>query len=358
MRRWIAIAVAVSTTVGALAFAAPAGAQSSGNPDLAAARELVGSIPESQRDHCQMSDPATEGSVLAAEAASIRAMARCYTVGKLSTLWYILMDTPDSTNRLYRAYAGTFDPTAPYRDADAQCPGETTWGFGATKDDGMLACYYGTADLDGTPHAESALLVWSYPAGKIIGLAETAAGDADASALKKWWNDDAGPLAQPTGVKGLVDWRARNRGAEQTLLSHVPKATRGSCVVQGLNTGGSFFGARLWTTAVVNCTSDKVKVAYGSMNPAVVENFVDEFTPAQQTDPCPASGTWSEGKGKKRHTVGNYACFIQANTDGSQTAWMIWSQRKLGIAVTASLPTANNDGSKLYKWWEGDSGPV
>ena len=358
MRRWIALVVAAAMTVGALALAAPAGAQSSSNPDLAAVRELVGSIPEGQRNHCQITDPATQGSVVAAEASSIRAMARCYTVNELSTLWYILMDSADSTNRLYRAYAGTFDPAAPYRDEDAECPGETTWGFGDSKDDGMLACYYPTTNLDGSAHDESALLVWSYTTGKILALAETVAGDNDASALKKWWNDDAGPLSHPSRVKGLVDWTVRDRPAEQTLLSHVPKAIRGSCVVQDKTGDNAFSGARIWTSAVVKCRSGTVTVAYGLMNPSVVENFVDEFTPAGEGDPCPASGTWSAGKGKKRHTVGNYVCFVQTNTDGSQTAWMIWSQRELGIAATAQVATTTNDASEVYKWWQGDSSPV
>ena len=44
----------------------------------------------------------------------------------------------------------------------------------------MLACYYAATDLGGAPHDESAVLVWTYTAGKILALAETAHGDADA----------------------------------------------------------------------------------------------------------------------------------------------------------------------------------
>jgi hypothetical protein len=359
MRRLIAITIVVATAAaGSLAIAAPAGAQASPLPAKADVLALIGSIPASQRDHCQLTDPATEGKIIAGEVAAIRVMARCYNINDFSTLWYILMDSPDSTTRLYHTYAGTYDPATPYRDEDAQCPGETTWGFGDKKDDGMLACYYAATNLDGTPHDESAVLVWSYTAGKILGLAETANGTTDASALKKWWRDEAGPLSHPGRVTGIADWTARDRDAEKTLLSHVPKSIRGTCVVKDRSADGAFAGARLWTNAVVTCKSGLITLAYGAMNPTVVENFVDEFTPVTEGEPCPASGTWSAGKGKQRHTVGNYACFVQANADGTQTAWMIWAHRKLGIAATAAVTTTNDDAAAVYKWWQGDSGPV
>jgi hypothetical protein len=129
-------------------------------------------------------------------------------------------------------------------------------------------------------------------------------------------------------------------------------------VVKDRAVDGAFSGARLWSNAVVTCKSGSINLAYAAMNPDVVENFVDEFKPSADGKPCPASGTWSEGKGKKRHTVGNYACFVQTNDDGGQTAWMIWSHGELGIAATASVATTNDDAKAVYDWWQGDSGPV
>jgi hypothetical protein len=357
MRRLLTVVAVVATAAGVLAVAGPAGAETP-PPSMALTRELIGSIPQSQRHHCQLADPAEEGTIIAAEVASIRAMTRCYSINDLATLWYVLMDSPDSTARLYRSYSGTFDPAAPYRDEDAQCPGETTWGFGEVKDDGMVACYYTARNLDGSPHEESTVLVWTYTAGNILGLAETTHGDADAAALKDWWRDDAGPLENPTPVKGIADWTKRDRDAEKALLSHVPKSVRGSCVVKDRALDGAFARARLWSHAVVDCKSGSIDVAYAAMNPDVVENYVDQFTPSAEGDPCPASGTWSEGKGKKRRTVGNYVCFVHTNDDGSQTAWLIWSHRGLGIAATAAATTTNDDATDVYEWWEGDSGPV
>ena len=92
----------------------------------------------------------------------------------------------------------------------------------------MLECYYAASDLGGAPHPESTVLVWSYPSGKIVALAETAAGDTDASALKQWWRDDAGPLSHPGRVKGLVDWTVRDKRAEQTLLRTFPRRPEGA----------------------------------------------------------------------------------------------------------------------------------
>ena len=222
----------------------------------------------------------------------------------------------------------------------------------------MLGCYYTATNLDGSTHDESVVVVWTYTAGNILGLAETTYGDADAAALKDWWRDDAGPLSQPTRVKGIADWTVRDRDAEQALLSHVPKSVRGSCRGQGPRRRRRVRRARLWSNAVVTCKSGSINLAYAAMNPDVVDNYVDQFTPTAEGEPCPASGTWSEGKGKKRHTVGNYVCFVHTNDDGSQTAWMIWSHRGLGIAATAAVTTTNDDATDVYEWWQGDSGPV
>ncbi len=328
MRRWIAITLAASTVAGTLVLAAPATAQSSSSPDPAAVRKLVGSIPAAQHDQCQLVDPVTEGPIVEAEASSIRAMVVCYSVNHLNNLWYVLMDSVQSTNRLYREQVGAPDPSAPYRDENAQCPGETTWGFGDTKDDGLVACYYSGADAGGTTHGDSIVLVWTYTVGTIVALAETSYGDSDTSALKRWWNDNAGPLARPGPVKGFVDWTVRDRRAEHALLTHVPRAIRGSCLVKDRSPSSPFSGSRFFVSAVVSCTSGNVSVAYASMNPAIVQGFVQEFTPVDEGDPCPAAGTWSAGTGKKKHTVGDYACFTANNLDGSQTAQIVWSQRR------------------------------
>ncbi len=162
----------------------------------------------------------------------------------------------------------------------------------------------------------------------------------------------------PGRVKGFVDWTERDRDAEQALLTHVPKATRGSCVIQKQGPNGPFSGARFWASAVVTCKSGTIAVSYAAMHPSVVQNFVDEFTPSDEGDPCPHSGTWSAGSGKKRHTVGNYACFTRSDSDGTTTAEIVWSQREIGVVGSALLPRGNSDFDKLFKWWEGDSGPV
>ena len=118
MRRLIAIVVVVAAAASVLALAGPAGAETA-PPSLALTRELIGSIPQAQRNHCQLADPATEGAVIAAEAASIRAMARCYSVNDLGTLWYVLLDSPDSTAR---SIAATREPSTPRRRIATRTP--------------------------------------------------------------------------------------------------------------------------------------------------------------------------------------------------------------------------------------------
>ena len=256
MRRLIAIVVVVAAAVGVL------GARGTGRRrDRAAqpgARRVSSSdrFRQSQRNHCQLADPATEGTIIAGEAASIRAMARCYSVNDLATLWYVLMDSPDSTARLYRKYSGTLRPRGAVSRRRRRVPGRDHLGLRRREGRRDAGCYYAATNLDGTPHEESAVLVWTYTAGNILGLAETTHGDADAAALKDWWRDDAGPLSHPTRVPrgsptGPCATGTRSKRCSRTCRSR----SAAPAWSEDRATDGAFAPARLWANAVVTCKS-------------------------------------------------------------------------------------------------------
>ena len=322
---------------------------------------LAGSVPLNYRYQCSLTDPNIAGDLVKPEFGHIRAFLQCFGVNSLRLYWYALFDDNASLDRAYRAYAGNPDPDRPYRDENAQCPGESGWGFGGAQDQGLLDCYYTSSDATGTDYGgETVVLVWKYDKSRILALAQTQVGDNNAAALKQWWENDAGPLEAPQRDKAFVDWTIKNPAAERTLLTHVPRRIRASCKVQRGTNAGSFETVRYLVTARAACTSGNVSVVYASMSPAITEAFMQKYhdIAASETDPCPDTGQWWVGSGENRRVMGEYACWGNPEFDGSTTAQIVWSHHALGIVAAAALPTGDADFQRIWDWWNGDVGPT
>jgi hypothetical protein len=376
MKRWLAACVtaaaavatlATSTVVPAAAIPAPpspkAPAPTADKPSVATAdmAALVGSIPVNHRYQCSLTEPGLAGKLLQAELVHVRAFMECYGVSGLRLFWYALFDDNASLDRAYRAYAGSYDPDAPYRDEDAQCPGESGWGFGGRSDQGLLACYYTQTDVNGENYGgETAVLIWKYDPGRILALAQTAVGDSNAAALKQWWENDSGPLQAPERDKYLVDWTAKNTNAERTLLTHVPRRFRPTCRVQRGDTGGSFFTVRHLVLARAACKAGDVSVVYAAVPSAIIQNFMKKYQDIARPPEgqhCPDIGEWWIGSGENRRVMGEYACWANPEFDGRTTAQIVWSHNALGIVAVAALPTGDGDFNRIWDWWNGDVGP-
>jgi hypothetical protein len=322
---------------------------------------LAGSVPASHRYQCSLTDPGIAGALLQPEFTHVRAFLQCYGVNGLRMFWYALFDDNASLDRAYRAYAGTYNPDAPYRDPDAECPGEGGWGFGGARDQGLVACYYTGSDVNGTSYGgETVVLIWKYDKTRILALAQTQIGDNNAAALKQWWENDSGPLQAPEPDKHLVNWNAKNTAAERTLLSHVPRRIRPTCHVQRGLTAGSFYTVRYLVTARASCTSGNISVVYATMPSAIIDAFMKKYQDiaAVQDAPCPDTGQWWVGSGENRRVLGEYACWDTPEFDGTSTAQIVWSHTGLGIVAVAALPSGDGDFERMWNWWNGDVGPT
>jgi hypothetical protein len=369
MKRWTAACVATALVLAALATSTAAAAAPAPVPAVPGAGEtvsaadmatLAGSVPHSHRYQCSLTEPGIVGSLLKDEYSHIRAFLQCYGVNGMRLFWYALFDDNASLDRAYRAYAGDYTDR-PYRDEEAQCPGESGWGFGGARDQGLLACYYSRTDINGADYGgETVVLVWKYDRTRILALAQTQVGDSNAAALKQWWENDAGPLEAPESDKFLIDWNVKNTSAERTLLSHVPRRIRTTCRVQRGATGGSFFTVRFLVTARAACKSGNVTVVYASTSPVITNAFMRKYhdiVPVEDAH-CPDTGEWWIGSGENRRVQGEYACWGNPEFDGTTTAQIVWSHNALGIIAVAALPTGDADYQRMWDWWNGDVGPT
>jgi hypothetical protein len=324
----------------------------------AAARALVGLIPEEYRYQCELLREADLGPFVAPHVEAMTAGTRCTGVPGMRNLRYFTFDSVDAMNAAYDEFiVSPFD--GPYRDENAQCPGETTWGFGDDQDDGRVACYYSSKGTDGIDHAETVVLVWTYAPARLFALVESEYGNNDASAVKQWWNDSAGPVSDPDpSPTGFVDWTVRNKKAEQALLSHIPPAIRAHCLVSDRNSvSAPFHSDRHWTRAVVRCQSGDVNAAYVALDPKITDKYFAGYRlTGEPGDPCPARGTWSEGSGSNRREAGEYVCYSVAQSATSTLYRVAWTHRRLGIIGSGVL--FDKGFQPLMDWWNGDVGPT
>ncbi len=263
----------------------------------------------------------------------------------------------------------------PVRSTDGNCPSDGTWDFSGTNA-GRIACYYSSSTTDpstgvASTTPEFVARMWTYDQENILGWAAMAPGNTDAVALQTWWNNKAGPLQTADDVAGVVSSGSEQARFQRALRAHIPAATRKTCTSIDLSdptaSGADVYAARLWIRAWVTCraTGGAGAVVYGSIAPAAVDGFFAAFITrasaqpktATATSDCPTSGTWSQGKGARKHVVGEFACFFHSDSSNSpEYAHYAWSHRKLGIIAQAT--NDNDDPSALVAWWNSSkSGP-
>ncbi len=353
----------VVVTMGVLASAAMVSTSAAAVTDSdQSASELAAYVPAGHRYACDIADvssPDDVGRLLSAAAASIDAMLECgNSTQDVSYIAYVKFNDLDAMNAVYEQFVGDAADQEP-RSGDGECPGERTWSFDDTTV-GSVGCFYATEDGTGNPIPERAVLAWTYDDALILGLANSPAADADT--LSTWWDDEAGPLRRPATVDALVATPGvSSHSAERRLRSHVPKAFRSSC--QNLDVGDptsvdpSYYRSRLWVDAAIVCRprAGVDSIYYYSIDPTAIDGFFTRFTAAtdDDSDTCPTEGTWTVGKGSKRHEVGEYVCFVDSQL---QAARIQWSQRDLGIMSSAIA--GDTDLDALYDFWSTRAGPT
>jgi hypothetical protein len=338
---------------GAIASTAPAGADTDTVGD--AARELVRLIPADQRYQCFIANPADPtdvGTQIAAAAASITAFVECGPSGAADYIGYAQMTSADAMNGLYLHFANGGSGAG--RSPEGNCPSEGTWKL----DDvvaGRVACYYSTQGSEGTAIPETVSRVWTDDQDNIISFAVAPHGNIDAVALRKWWLENAGPLDEPVDAPGITSGSASElRRSRAALLAQVPKPIRSSCTA----VDPAIERDRAWTAAELSCDAGSStgvsELYYAAVDPEVIDNVFAFTKPAKGTEDgtCPDSGTFTVGKGKAKHTVGEFACTLIEGGKAQEAFRYTWSDRKRGIVMYAY----SADASKLASFVDSGAG--
>lgn len=147
----------------------------------------------------------------------------------------------------------------------------------------------------------------------------------------------------------------------QDLIASVPEDHRATCARtdQSDFADGTFEDA----SALITCfhpTADIESVVYAQYEPDDVANqfdgLVPDDVPEGSGEQCPSTGTWHYGDQVDAPTAGQVACFLPTASDGTELAWVVWTNDELGILGQAVNVAA--DGAAAKRWWLDSSGPL
>jgi hypothetical protein len=350
--------IAVALTGFATSASADRSTGASSNEALA---ELVSYVPMSHRFTCNEMTPGPDNSLaeIVAEASSVSTAVACADE-VVPSISYYQFSNADAMNRVFLGAVTNQDTGA----AGDDCPENGTWEF----DDGTggrIVCYLGT-QRNGAPIPGTAVRLWTDDRTNILAIAVLPEGDADFAKLREWWSDDAGPTHSPDD-DGMVD--EVDADDEEALLASIPKPTRSTCQPIDVDEALADDTAidRLYFAAAVECRNphdDVDAVYYYKIDPDVIEDYLAEgqspseaeLDEADEEALCPAYGTWSVGKGRKKREVGSYSCYFVSTDTGQYPVWG-WTDTEQGIF--ASARGIEEDPTALHDWWQSDaSGPL
>jgi hypothetical protein len=355
----LVVSTFVALAIVAVASPAPA-ALAPADEELAAAQELAGFVPASERYGCVI------GTDLASDFESAPGTPEvgitCPATAGVERVRYFRFADTDTMDAVYTAFAGPAG-TDPVQSEEGECPGEGPWDFGKGTA-GRLACYY--AD-----DPSRAALLWTYEKENILAFAAMPAGNTDAVALRKWWTDDGGPLEVADRIQSVAVKPADQPPALKFLRAHVPAATRRTCSAidpfDPDSDGGSLYDVRMWVAAGLACSAPQRgldRVVYQVLDSRAVDGYFEAYSsiaqnqspPAGSTAECPSTGTTKRPKGNKLHVVGEVACFYGQSADGTQFAEYAWTNRDLGI-VAYALNRAGDVSALSDFYYSGSAGP-
>jgi hypothetical protein len=184
-------------------------------------------------------------------------------------------------------------------------------------------------------------VVWTSDASNVLGYAYNDKGDG--AVLKQWWNDDAGPLAEPESDDDQADLTASGRkAAAAALIEQLPKVvTKCEPRKAATYTDDEPQWAWLpWLSADLDCTGpDKGALSFAQLSPDNVADFWtafhDELTDEEYGPKHPA--VCKEPTPITRHgkQVGEVACWYY-----HQALWAAWYDETTGIFGAALVPKA------------------
>jgi hypothetical protein len=335
----LSIAVVVVTLLGGYDCAGattPGASSADAVSEVEATQDLLRLIPADHRRWCARVDPATFAD---GRFGSPSAIVNCSdpAEGVTSVAYAQYADPSEAEAR----YDSALPAGLPESDASGtDCPSQGTWHFAETPDTtaGRDACSTGTVEGH-----QIATMAWTDDTHGIFALAFN--DQADGATLKKWWNDYAGPLAQPEDDDELADPSPAARKRIGTRLADATPKVVKFCDLEGVNV--SQFKDHdqpewiwlPWLHASVSCRAEnKGRVDYDQLNKDDVADYAAEIR-SYLTDngysgtPHPAVCKTAKPLLRRGKKVGEVGCFYY-----HKTLWAVWYDKDQGTVADATFP--------------------
>jgi hypothetical protein len=302
---------------------------------LDTALALLEYVPETDRPSCARSDPSTLGDGTFADAAAIL---RCVpSHDGVTEVLYVAYPDAATLGAAYARYSVSGLPSAD--GVNVVCNTEGTWSFGDGTDAGRDACFVST-EADGVSVAK---MVWTADAISVLGYAINTDGDGDA--LKRWWNDEAGPLQEPTAVDGVASFAAADRkAAGRRLVKRLARTDARGCELRDADVSDAYstdeaeWAWMPWVQAQVICRLPKsalyvTQVAPGDATAGYWVAFRDGLTDSGYESPSAAACSDARPHEVRGEQVGELWCWYY-----QQTLWASFYDYETGVVTSATIP--------------------
>jgi hypothetical protein len=292
-------------------------------------------VPEADRASCARSDPSTLGDGTFGDALAIL---RCLPAHEgVSEVLYVAYPDAATLGAAYDRYVVSGLPSAD--GVTVACNTEGTWSYGDGTDAGRDACFVST-ESDGVSVAK---MVWSTDAISVLGYAINTDGDGDA--LKRWWNDEAGPLQEPTAVEGVASFDPADREtAGRRLVKQLARSNATRCklrdadVVDAYSVDDAEWQWMPWVSAQVTCTLPKsavyvTKVTPGESTYGYWVAVRDLLTDSEYESPSASACDRERPYERNGTQVGELWCWYYQNT-----LWASFYDLDRGVVTSATIP--------------------
>ncbi len=334
----LALATASVALSAAAVAAAPAGSSDAtwSLRDIRTARALIAHVPAAVRPSCTMDDlhaPGGDPHVVASISCRVPSSDGNYTLD------YAQYDSLDAMQADY--------------DSIAAEPLEVARPDGCREDDGYTVRDAHTGSSVCIPSSTSNTIVYTYePLDVLATLTDYFDDgiDSDAASLETYWNDEAGPNADPASIPKLLT-DEQGLAAYKALRAKIPAGIRPRCKPNRNSFTNPYVGAQIecehpspgvWLVRYTSYLDD------AGLHAAYDEDRFLALRQDETNDACPDSGTWKV-KGAVR---GRYACTIDVDD-----SYLLWTLDRDRVVAYAYAQVGDMDTAAFIDWWNNEAGP-
>ncbi len=174
--------------------------------------------------------------------------------------------------------------------------------------------------------------------------------DSDATSLETYWNDEAGPNADPGTIPKLLT-NSQGLAAYKALRAKIPARIRPKCEPNRNSFTNPYIAAEIecehpspgvWLARYTSYLDD------AGMNASYDEEGFLALRQDDSNDICPDSGTW-----KVKGTVrGRYACTVDVDN-----SYLLWTLDEDRVVAYAYAQVGDMDTAEFIDWWNNQAGP-